>query len=290
MKRLLAVSGNRYQQGHLRLLARMLRRLSEMGFALAIHTDFHDYLTSAGVTLPDGTSRVDSIPTAAEAAVSVGGDGTFLHTARWVGAHAIPVVGINTGHLGYLAHFSTDDIDTLAIALRDKTLRSEPRALLMLTADGHPDPRYALNEIAILKDETSSMIVVNTEIDGSFLAQYRADGLLIATATGSTGYNMSAGGPLLQPGLDVMLLTPVAPHSLTLRPLVISGRARVHALTTTRSGQYRVSVDGSSFILPSGSAITVSRAPFGIHVLIRPETTFADTLRHKLGWASDTPY
>lgn len=290
MKRLLAVSGNRYQQGHLRLLARMLRRFSEMGFSLAIHADFYDYLTAAGVVLPAGAYSVNQIPAEAEAAVSVGGDGTFLHTAGWVGACSIPVVGINTGHLGYLAHFSTDDIDTLALALRDKTLRSETRVVLTLSADGVPGEWYALNEIAILKDETSSMIVVNTDVDGSFLAQYRADGLLIATATGSTGYNMSAGGPLLQPGLDVMLLTPVAPHSLTLRPLVISGSSQVRAVTTTRSGQYRVSVDGCSFVLPSGTGITVGRAPFGIRVLLRPEKTFADTLRHKLGWASDTPY
>lgn len=286
MKRILAVSGNSYQQGHLRLLARMLRRLAENGFTLVIHRHFYDYLAAAGVVFPADTVAVDDVPPEAEAVVSVGGDGTFLHTAGWVGSLGLPIVGINTGHLGYLAHFSTDDIDTLAESLRKHSFRCEQRAVLSVKADSDGRVCHALNEIAILKDDTSSMIVVHTTVDEYFLAEYRADGLLVATATGSTGYNMSAGGPLLQPCLDAMVVTPVAPHSLTLRPLVISGSSRVRAVTTTRAGQYRVSVDGESFLLPSGTGISIERAPFDVKVLIPTDHSFADTLRHKLGWAT----
>ena len=148
------------------------------------------------------------------------------------------------------------------------------------------ESRYALNEVAILKDETSSMIHIHTDLDGIFLADYSADGLIIATPTGSTGYNMSAGGPLLQPVMDAMVITPVAPHSLTQRPLVVSGGSRVTATTESRSSLYRVSVDGSSFTLPEGSTIEICRAPYCLNILTRPDGDFASTLRHKLTWAT----
>lgn len=287
MSRHLAVSGNRYQQGHLRQVERMLRVLAGVGFTLDIHFDFYDYLAGTPLQFPPGTVRVEKLPAEAEAVISVGGDGTFLHTAAWVGESGIPIVGINTGHLGYLAHFGIEDIDALAGSLVEKNLARQERMLLQLNVvdDTSRPPLFALNEIAILKDDTSSMIEARTHVGNDFLADYRADGLIIATATGSTGYNMSAGGPLMQPTLDTIILTPLAPHSLTLRPLVLDGNSVITAVTDSRSGRYRVSVDGDSFTLPAGTAICISRAPHPITLLVRPDCDFSFTLRRKLGWA-----
>lgn len=290
--RRIAICGNRYQQGHLRLLSRMLRLLSDSGFTLDIHADFYDYLHETGIDFPAGTRKATSLIPSAEAVVSVGGDGTFLHTAAWVGDTGIPIIGINTGHLGYLAHFAVDDMDEVATALRDRTLRIEQRSMLTVRVDDAlldaPTTLNALNEVAVLKDDTSSMISVSTWIDGDFLAEYSGDGLIFSTATGSTGYNMSAGGPLMQSGLDALLITPVAPHSLTLRPLVVSGNSRLTACTRTRVGRYRVSIDGRSFTLPADSTVEISRAPFRLNVLVRQGSNFAETLRRKLGWAYRT--
>lgn len=284
-KRTLAICGSSWQQGHLRLLQRMLRLLAENGFKLVIHHQFYDYLHEAGVTFPEDSSRVDKVPNHIETVISVGGDGTFLNTARWVGHLPVPLVGVNTGHLGYLAQFGLDDMDTLASALKDRTLRREERMVLCLEVEGSNERHTALNEIAILKDDTSSMINVQTWVDSTFVARYRADGLILSTATGSTAYNMSAGGPLMQPTLETVILTPVAPHSLTQRPLVVSARSQIRAVTDTRAARYRVSVDGRSFTLPTDTALTVSRAPWKLAILMRPDMDFAATLRSKLGWA-----
>lgn len=267
----------------------MLRLLAQNGFKLDINADFYDYLYHAGVSFPADTHRVQTIDTDTEVVMSIGGDGTFLTTAKWVGSLHIPLLGVNTGHLGYLAQFDINDMDTLCDQLKRGALRREQRTLLQLDIEGCDDTQArcltALNDIAILKDDTSSMINVDTWVDDRFLARYRADGLIFSTATGSTAYNMSAGGPLLQPTLDIVAITPVAPHSLTQRPLVIGGDCVVHAVTDTRAARYRVSVDGRSFTLAPGTSLTVRRGHHRLDVLLRTDTDFAATLRSKLGWA-----
>lgn len=287
-RRALALCGNRYQQGHFRLLQRFIRLLAGAGFDLAIQADFFDYLKAAGVDLPPSSAKVERLPQGCEAVISIGGDGTFLHSAAWVADSGTPIVGINTGHLGYLATFGIDNMDELVGALSAGTLRVESRAILRLVLPldvEAPDfPLTALNEIAILKDDTSSMITVATTIDGRKLAEYRADGLIFSTATGSTGYNMSAGGPLLQPTLDVEIITPVAPHSLTLRPLVVDARAVITATTRSRAGRYRISVDGNSFTLPENTTVEIRRATHRLNMLLAPGGDFVGTLRQKLSW------
>lgn len=284
----IALCGNRYQQGHFRLLQRFIRLLADAGFDLHIHADFFDYLLESGIVFPPHTRKASSLPEYCEAVVSIGGDGTFLHSAAWVGSSGIPVVGINTGHLGYLATFGIDDMDELVNDLSARSLRCESRAMLRLVLPPEVDaPEFslcALNEIAILKDDTSSMIAVNTLIDNRELSEYRADGLIFSTATGSTGYNMSAGGPLLQPTLDVGIITPVAPHSLTLRPLVVSADSVITATTRSRAGRYRISVDGNSFTLPENTTVEIRRADYRLNVLLAPDGDFARTLRQKLNW------
>lgn len=235
----------------------------------------------------NGCSIIDSPDPAAEAAISLGGDGTFLRVARWIGPLEIPVLGINTGHLGFLASYTPAEIPDLVECLRSGHAKIERRTALRVDvgpdSEG-PELPYALNEVAILKDDTSSMINVHVDLAGHYLADYMADGLLISTPTGSTGYNLSSGGPILLPTLDVMALTPIAPHTLTFRPLVVSGNSVVNALTTSRASHYRVSLDGVSFLMKEGTSVSIRKADFTPRVIRSPRDSFADTLRAKLLW------
>ncbi len=281
------LAGNRHQDSRLDDIRNLLELLRSRGIEVAIERRFADYLAPKGLDLT-GARVIDLPDSEAQAVISVGGDGTFLRTARWIGKEQIPVLGINTGHLGFLANYTPGEAAELVDMLSIGAAAVEER--MALTVDLHgscPEPPqlpYALNEVAILKDETSSMINVKMEVEGHYLADYVADGVLISTPTGSTGYNLSAGGPILSPALDVMCVTPVAAHTLTFRPLVVSGDETIRALTTSRATHYRVSLDGVSFLMPEGSRITVRKADFSPRVIRRLDDSFADTLRNKLLW------
>jgi NAD+ kinase len=147
--------------------------------------------------------------------------------------------------------------------------------------------RYALNEVAILKQDNASMITLETTVGGRLLANYRGDGLILATPTGSTGYNLSVGGPIIEPTAPNWVISPIAAHSLTIRPLVVSNESVIKATTTSRATNYRLSLDGRSITLPEGSSITLRKAPFGIKVAQRLNHHFTDTLRNKLLWGID---
>lgn len=285
--RTIAISGSRHQDAHFPGLRRLFGLLHEAGFKACVQRRFFCYLDDGGMELPPSFRPADEPSPLAEAAISLGGDGTFLRAAQWIADRRIPILGINTGNLGFLAHSSMDDAGTLVDALRERRFITEPRMLLRIEGDQIPGQiwPYALNEIAILKEDTSSMINVRTEIDGYFLADYLADGLLISTPTGSTAYNLSAGGPILQPSLEGRVISPVAPHSLTMRPLVVDAESPITATTTSRALTYRVSLDGRSFVMRCGTSIRITRAPFPVLMLRLPDDNFASTLRQKLHWA-----
>ena len=226
-------------------------------------------------------------PVKADLALSLGGDGTFLRTAQWVGDAGIPILGINAGHLGYLADMTPEEF--LQSDLSDTKV--EERAMLHVTSEQNL-PRglwpYALNDVAILKTDTSSMITVDAHIDAMPLTSYRADGLILATPTGSTGYNLSVGGPIVQPNVPAIILSPVAPHSLTMRPLVVSSSSVIDLQVHSRSEVYLLSLDGRSVQLPVATRVRVVTAPFKIKVMQRADHHFAGTLRSKLLWGEDT--
>lgn len=281
------LAGNRHQDGRIEDIKNLLGLLRSKGISICIERRFADYLSPMGVVISDD-EVVDSPDSGAQAAISIGGDGTFLRTARWIGCYQIPVLGINTGHLGFLAIYTPQEMEDLVEMLYAGHAVVEERTALMVEVDGEcadpPELPYALNEVAILKDETSSMINVNVNVEGHYLANYLADGLLISTPTGSTGYNLSAGGPILSPSLNVICITPVAPHTLTFRPFVVSGDEVITAFTTSRAEHYRVSLDGVSFLMKESSRIRIRKADFSPRVIRRLDDSFADTLRNKLLW------
>lgn len=284
----IAIFGNRHQEGNLHDLQKFFVILDSREFRVSIHSRFAAYLNENGVTFGPGVVMTDEFPEAAECVISIGGDGTFLRAAQWVANREIPILGINTGHLGFLASYSLDETEELLSTIAGGMGCIERRALLEVKGDCVPDGfwSYALNEVAVLKAETASMVTVRAEIDGRFLADYLSDGLVISTPTGSTAYNLSVGGPILQPTLGCLVLSPIAPHSLTMRPLVVGGASDIVLSAYSRSKYARVSLDGRSFMMRCGGedSIRITRAPFSVMLLRRPESTFSDLLRTKLLW------
>ena len=276
--------GNSHQDPYLGEIAHLLNLLRRAGVHPAVEREFAAYLQRSGITLADDEITTFP-PPEAQAAISIGGDGTFLRTARWIGPLEIPVLGINTGHLGFLASYTPAESAELVGMLCGGDYLIESRMALRVDS---PDLKlefpYALNEVAILKDETASMLNIHVDLDGQYLADYLADGLLISTPTGSTGYSLSVGGPIIFPGLDAICIAPIAPHTLTARPVVAGGCSRINACTTSRARRYRLSLDGVSFLLPVGSEVTVTRAGFSPRVIRRKDDSFASTLRRKLLW------
>lgn len=222
-------------------------------------------------------------------ALSVGGDGTFLRTAALIGNANVPILGINAGHLGFLADVPLSEAaDVLPAIISQAHYTVERRSLLQLDI---PDcrqhyQRHALNEVAILKRDQSSMVSVSVYVDGLFLNRYDADGLTIATPTGSTAYAMSAGGPILEPQSANWVIVPIAPHSLTTRPLVLRDTCRLELRVESRNNIFLVAVDGTPLHLTTQSRLIIEKADYSIGVVRRPERTFYDTLREKLMWGA----
>lgn len=229
----------------------------------------------------------------ADLALSIGGDGSFLRAARWIGEREVPILGINSGHLGFLADVTLQQSDSVIDAIASMDLTIDSRRMLHVGLDAPrgtaelPQFPYALNEVAVLRDETASMISVEATLDGLPLATYQADGLIVSTPTGSTGYNLSVGGPILAPTSDCWVVSPIAAHSLTMRPLVVNSRSVIDLRVSSRVPVYRLSLDGQSVTLPLDATIRLDRAPFVTRIAHRRGHNFVNTLRGKLLWGID---
>ncbi len=282
---ILAIYGSRHQDEFLPRISTFLDKLHRLGHTVVMHTKLYQYLLHAiPASLACVTRVTDTTDFTAHYVMSLGGDGTFLRAAAWVAEKEIPVVGVNTGHLGFLASFDIDGLENLADRLATGNVTVESRSLIKVEAPGVQGWPYALNEVTVTKAETASMIHVGATIDGVPLADYRADGLIVATPTGSTAYNLSVGGPIVQPGTPVLVLSPIAAHSLSMRPLVINDASLLNLTARGRSPRFRLSIDGRATQLPIGTTVSLSRAPFDLRAIHTPGHNFADTLRSKLQW------
>ena len=273
--------------GHEQQLFSLLRSL---GDEIAVESRYYRFLTKdMGWEIPHD-SVIEGDDFQADAVISIGGDGTFLRTATRVGSKGIPMVGVNTGRLGFLADITTDRITDAITRIHNGDYTLEERNLLQISMEGLPQGHtpYALNDIAILKHDISSMIQVATSVGGTPMITYQADGLVVATPTGSTAYSLSVGGPIIAPGTNVICLTPVAPHSLTMRPLVLPAGETIRLDVSSRSHSFLVSIDGNSFSCPEHTAIEISRAPFRISVIKPAKGDFFATLRAKMFWGNDS--
>ncbi len=284
----IAIYGKSNNDGHHEDLCRLMSLVVETAGAdaVVIHPKFHHFLaTQLPQAMPPRVVVAgEEDDFTADIALSIGGDGTFLRTVRYVAHRGIPVLGINTGHLGYLADLSL--AEAVAMERLPYKFKREHRTLLHVEGAELPSNiwPYALNEVALLKTDTSSMLSASASVNGTPLTTYLADGLIIATPTGSTGYNLSVGGPIIAPTTQAIVLSPVAPHSLTMRPLVVDDRAVIEVTTDARAESYLLSLDGHSVTMRAGSTVRVSRARFTVAVVQRAGHHFAATLRNKLLW------
>ena len=281
--------GNDFQVEKQKSIQALFDKLQVLHAKIYVEHRFYNYLTKQLAYTPTIDGLIESNQHALDLVISLGGDGTFLQTAAWVGRQNIPILGINTGRLGFLADVNTDDIDTTLSEIFHREYTVEERSVIELVSN--PPFRgiynYALNEIAVLKRDTSSMITINTCLNEEYLTNYLGDGLLIATPTGSTAYSMSVNGPIIIPQANNFVLSPVAPHSLNVRPLVIPEDFCIRLKVETRNNNFLVALDGRSEIYPSGSEFFIRKADFSIKLIKRYPQNFYETLRNKLLWGAD---
>ena len=223
--------------------------------------------------------------------VSIGGDGTILRAITLVGDLNIPIVGVNTGRLGFLATIQHDEIEDAIQNILEKNYSISERSLLTIISSEDNEEintcNFALNEIAVSRKNTTSMITVETELNGEYLTSYWSDGLIISTPTGSTGYSLSCGGPVITPNAASLVLTPIAPHNLSARPLVIEDSTVITLKVNGREKEHLVSMDSRIATLTNKTTITIQKAPFTIKMIVLNNETFLDTLRKKLLWGED---
>ncbi|MDP5081543.1 MAG: NAD kinase [Winogradskyella sp.] len=223
--------------------------------------------------------------------VSIGGDGTILRAITYVRDLGIPIVGINTGRLGFLATIRTDEIASAFAEIFKGDYKISERSLLSVDTvpkTSHIENiHFALNEITISRKNTTSMITVETHLNDEYLTSYWADGLILSTPTGSTGYSLSCGGPVITPDTTNFALTPIAPHNLSARPLIIPDSTVVRFKVTGREDQFLMSLDSRIVTLPNTTVVTVKKANFVIKMVELLDETFLDTLRKKLLWGED---
>lgn len=286
-----ALFGNVFQPRKSVAVQKLLCLLEERQATLLIDEPFYHYLTEEQrIDVPANAEIITDDRFLADVVISMGGDGTFLEAARRVGNQQIPIMGINMGRLGFLADVSADEMETAIAQIYNDDCQVEERTVLQLSYE-HSKPEgypFALNEVAVLKRDMSSMISIRVDINGEYLTTYQADGLLVSTPTGSTGYALSVGGPIIQPGSHTIGLTPVAPHSLTVRPLTLTDDAVITLSVTSRNHRFLVSVDGRSEKCVENERLTIRRAPYTVRVIKRPNQSFFRTLRTKLMWGADT--
>ncbi|UJH68296.1 NAD kinase [Allomuricauda sp. SCSIO 65647] len=223
--------------------------------------------------------------------VSFGGDGTMLRAITYIGRLGIPIVGVNTGRLGFLSTFKKEEVKKVVTEFTAGAFSIEERSMVEICLDSEVpefgDMNFALNEITVSRKDTTSMITVETYLDEEYLTSYWADGLIISTPTGSTGYSLSCGGPVISPSTKALVLTPIAPHNLNARPLVIPDDTEIRLIVSGREENHLVSLDSRIATIPNGKQITIKKSSFAIKMVEYKSESFLKTLRNKLLWGED---
>jgi NAD+ kinase len=271
---------NTIKDGVAELVPRLVAAFDEKGVASVIEDETAKLAgRSDGISLETLASKVDII-------LALGGDGTILQLVHQLGGTVKPIAAINVGRLGFLTCARTEEMDLVVNAIASGDYVLSPRSMLkVVISDDHGPEYYALNEAALSRSEVSTTITLEAKIDGNFFSQYSGDGLIVATPTGSTAYSFSAGGAIVDPEGGVFLLTPICPHALANRSMVVPDRAQVEVTPLREDHQVALTIDGR-FIreIPAGTAVRLSKAPFEVSMVMLPGQTFFDILREKLRW------
>ena len=222
--------------------------------------------------------------------VTIGGDGTLLRSVSYIRNLGIPIMGINTGRLGFLATLGSDELDEKLEKILNKKFITEKRSLLKVKFNGidnTTDFKYALNEISVTRKNTTSLIKIKTSLDGNYLNSYWADGLIVSTPTGSTGYSLSCGGPVISPTSASFVLTPISPHNLNVRPLVISDKTKIELSVSGREKNHLLSIDSKIFTIENNTKIKIEKADFNFNIAHFSDNSFYESLKEKLLWGKD---
>jgi NAD+ kinase len=268
---------------------RLVDEFSRKGIKIRIYQKLLNPVSNPGwepIEKADGISYGTEMP---DLVLSVGGDGTFLETVLKVKDLGIPIAGVNTGRMGFLANISADEIGHSVDMLCKSEFEIIERCLLEISQPSglfEGNSSSALNEITIQKADLS-MITISVFVDDTHLNTYWADGLIVSTATGSTAYNLSVGGPILSPEDESIIISPIAPHNLTIRPIILSGEGRIRMVIEGRSKEYLATCDFRSKKVPFSEEIHIVRDPVKIKTVMLNGRDFYSTLRNKLMWGAD---
>lgn len=285
-----ALFGNIYQTKKSANIQKIMSYLSRRDAEVCVEKRFYDFLVSVGKIEPGSVGVFEGSDFTADFVISMGGDGTLLRAAGFVGSKNIPIIGINMGRLGFLADIVPAETESALDSLYRGDYTIENHSVICVEADGKPLPGVcnALNDIAVLKRDNASMISIRTSINGEYLVTYQADGLIVSTPTGSTAYSLSNGGPIIVPQTGILCLTPVAAHSLNIRPMVIPDDSEITLTVESRNHNFLIAVDGQSSKCNENTVLTIRKASYNIKIVKRSSQKYFSTLRQKMMWGADT--
>lgn len=284
----IAVYGQYLQEDSIDTFVKVLDQLDERGCQVFVLSSYLELLPEKVVTNKVGSfSQLDET---FDLLISIGGDGTLLRAVSYIEDLNIPVMGINTGRLGFLSTLQPEQIQEAFLAYFNGDFILSKRQLITASVNGdllEDDHRFALNEITVSRMNTTSMIQIDTYLDDAFLTTYWSDGLIISTPTGSTGYSLSCGGPLVSPQTNALVITPIAPHNLNARPLVIPDDTKIKVVVKSREDAFLLSLDNRVHSYPNNTEVTIEKTNFTIDLVQLEGGDFLKTIRQKLLWGED---
>lgn len=286
-----AIFGQYYQQNTDNIVEKVITFLQKHNISILIEKHFYNQVNSLKNVKLTVFENHEELNNDIEALISIGGDGTILRAVTYVRDKNIPIVGINAGRLGFLATVQIENIEELLLKVIKKEYKISKRTLLSLKCNPKnpdlTDLNFALNEISVSRKDTTSMITIETSLNNEYLTSYWADGLIISTPTGSTGYSLSCGGPILTPEVNSLVITPIAPHNLNARPLVITDETEIKLTITGRESEYLVSLDSRITSVTNETTLYIKKSPFQINLIEFNNEGFLPTIRKKLLWGED---
>lgn len=287
----LALFGKDIQEKNEEYLIQLIRKLNDYSCELTVYEKFLPLIK--GLTefknIDDTFSTHADIAGKVDMVLSIGGDGTLLDTLTMVRDSGIPVLGINLGRLGFLSSISCDDIIPAIDMVMNGQYSLDQRTVLRLESDQDyfGEFTFALNDLTVNRKDSTNLVVIHVYVDDLFLNSYWADGLIIATPTGSTAYSLSSGGPIVSPGSENFVITPIAPHNLTIRPIIVSDKSEIRIRVEGRDEKYLLSLDSRTAVLDPGSDLVIRAADFKFNLVKIENKDFFTTIRDKLKWGLD---
>lgn len=287
----IAIYGRKITKQNVTYFQEILELIRRFGWRAVLEEELKEQLVKkAGIGETCQTfSSYHDFKSGIDLALSVGGDGTFLQTVKYIRDSEVPIVGVNMGRLGFLANVNTENFEIILQQIKEKKYEFQHRSMLriMTRENLFGEDNLALNEVTVHKKDASSMITVHASLDTNYLNSYWADGLIVSTPTGSTAYNLSCGGPIVTPGCQVHILTPIAPHNLNVRPMVVPDKFPIKLSIEGRERKYLISIDSISKNISQGEEIIITKAAFLINVVKFMDNNFLDTIRNKMSWGVD---